>query len=315
VIHLALPKSIEQYYQEAGRAGRDGNAADCLLLWQKRDQATIGFFISQIGDGKEKERAWQRFHEIRELVDRDVCRQFEICSHFGERPKWTSCGKCDVCAGLPDSIERAGHPETVRTSVATSETPSVANSDLREALRQWRLETSRAKQVSAFVILFNSGLDELCAKQPSTLDELQRVSGFGPKKTERYGKEVLEIIERFRTVPPVNVAAKEEELTPLTAPERETLALLNGGCNLAEIAIKRQVQLQTVLVNVAELVARREYPYRSEWLPHDRYSEIFAAGAATGWQRLKPIKELLPEEITYGEIRLVAAHQRAQLAQ
>jgi len=47
VIHLALPKSIEQYYQEAGRAGRDGNAADCLLLWQKRDQATIGFFISQ----------------------------------------------------------------------------------------------------------------------------------------------------------------------------------------------------------------------------------------------------------------------------
>jgi helix-turn-helix protein len=73
--------------------------------------------------------------------------------------------------------------------------------------------------------------------------------------------------------------------------------------------------LQTVLVNVAELVARREYPYRSEWLPHDRYNEISAADAATGWQRLKPIKELLSVEITYGEIRLVAAHRRAQAAQ
>jgi len=47
----------------AGRAGRDGDAADCLLLWQKRDQATIGFFIGQIEDEREKERAWQRFHE------------------------------------------------------------------------------------------------------------------------------------------------------------------------------------------------------------------------------------------------------------
>jgi len=219
VIHLALPKSVEQYYQEAGRAGRDGNGADCLLLWQKRDQATIGFFISQVGDDQEKERAWQRFHEIRDFVDRDICRQFGICSHFGERPRWTSCEKCDICAGLPDSIERAGYADTGRTSVATSETPSVANSDLREALRQWRLETSRAKQVSAFVILFNSSLDELCEKQPSTPDELRRISGFGPKKTERYGKEVLEIIERSRTIPPVNVTIKEKRPMPLAAPE------------------------------------------------------------------------------------------------
>jgi ATP-dependent DNA helicase RecQ len=312
VIHLALPKSIEQYYQEAGRAGRDGNAADCLLLWQKRDQATIGFFISQIGEEREKERAWQRFHEIRDFVDRAVCRQHEICSHFGERPKWQSCGKCDVCAGLPDSIARAGAAEPAQKNITASPSAAAANSGLREALRQWRLATAREKQVSAFVILFNSGLDELCDKQPSTLDELQKIAGFGPKKTERYGTEVLEIINRFRTSPPATIHAAEKKPAPLTTPERETLTLLTSGFDLAAIAARRQVQLQTVLVNVSELVGRGAHPFQMEWLPQERYEQIQIAGAKVGWERLKPIKESLPEEITYGEIRLVAAHQRSK---
>ena len=48
VIHLSLPKSIEQYYQEAGRAGRDGLAADCIMLWQKRDAGLLAHFIEQV---------------------------------------------------------------------------------------------------------------------------------------------------------------------------------------------------------------------------------------------------------------------------
>ena len=76
VIHLSLPKSIEQYYQEAGRGGRDGLPADCVLLWQKKDAGLHAYFIGQINDPEEKERAWQRYHEIRGFVESDICAIF-----------------------------------------------------------------------------------------------------------------------------------------------------------------------------------------------------------------------------------------------
>jgi uncharacterized protein YpbB len=95
-------------------------------------------------------------------------------------------------------------------------------------------------------------------------------------------------------------------------PAQETLQLLEEGRSFAEIAQIRSRKLSTVVAAVAELVDRGQVHFRSEWIRQDAYRQIADAIHKLGAERLKPIKEALPEDTTYEEIRLVAAHLRRQ---
>jgi len=212
VVHMSLPKSIEQYYQEAGRAGRDGNPADCILLWQKQDAALLAHFMKQLTDAQERDRAWQRYHDIRSFVDSAECRQRQICRHFGEKPKWETCGSCDVCTGGMASLAEKSPSEPRARSRARALTPRSPadrrvvqvpaavrpNGELFEYLRQWRREVAAKQGVAAFVVMHDTTLDEICAKKPRWFAELQGITGLGKRKLELYGQALLDALERFR---------------------------------------------------------------------------------------------------------------------
>src|SRR4029077_2159622 len=175
VIHLALPKSVEQFYQEAGRAGRDGNPADCVLLWRKQDAGLLAYFVNQITDAAERERAWQRYHKIRDFAESNNCRHRQICTHFGETPKWGSCGACDVCGIAPEWMTIAASRAAVRQAVAATPQPHAAielDSDLREYLREWRRNAAKEQGMPAFVVLHDTTLEEICRIRPSSIAQL-----------------------------------------------------------------------------------------------------------------------------------------------
>jgi ATP-dependent DNA helicase RecQ len=329
VIHLSLPKSVEQYYQEAGRAGRDALPADCFLFWQRKDTGLHAFFIGKIEDPGEKERAWQRYHEVERFVQSTECRQRHVCRHFGESPKWDSCGNCDACAATPDWLEvelpaprrkpdATRKPQATYASASQSAVPRPAPAtlsisadvELKEYLREWRRNTAKEKGIAAFVVLHDSALVDLCLAKPSTLQELRRVSGFGDKRVEMYGKEILDVLRRFRQ----GERASDEGKQKVSSPAKETLRLLEEGRTFVEIARIRSRTLRAVVSLVADLIERGEAEFQTNWLSVERYNQIAAACQQLGMDRLKPLKEALPPEIPYEEIRLVIARLRTQPA-
>jgi ATP-dependent DNA helicase RecQ len=317
VIHLSLPKSIEQYYQEAGRAGRDGEPADCILLWQKRDTALLAHFINEITDPAETQRAWERYRSICKFAETAQCRNRQICLHFGETPKWSSCGACDVCGSEPEwlkvpvtAVSRIGRRKVrVTPAIETaSGEPALVSSEehaRREYLREWRRKISKEQRISAFIVMYDTTLEALCRMRPRSLQELRSVPGFGERKIETYGKRILSALADFDAG--ARAAAPREAQTK---PAEETLRLLREGKSMAEIAEIRQRQLNTVANTIATLVEEGEVEFDNSWVDANRKSVIEAACQRLGTQWLKPVKEACPPEVTYEEIRLVVAHLR-----
>ena len=207
VAHLDMPPSIESYYQEIGRAGRDGEASECLMFYTKGVWHQQTFFINQLQDDVERQRRLDRLRTMMNFCEQPRCRWQRILSYFGDQDQSEACGHCDNCLGDSaaelDAVEASAaeprrrvdpeNPPPPPGSVGSSPL-SAEESELYEALRQWRRQMAKTEVLPDYVIASNKDLDELARSRPATLAQLLAVKGFGPKRVENYGEALLAVI-------------------------------------------------------------------------------------------------------------------------
>jgi ATP-dependent DNA helicase RecQ len=220
VVHYQVPGTLEAYYQEMGRAGRDGLPATCLLLYAKRDKGLQSYFIRESDAPPEVIRQrWTQLDAMIAFCESGTCRHAGILAYFRDTQRVDRCGHCDVCdPAAAQAIAAPPHRRAPRAPRATramrqgrrrrdepAAPPSLPGEQaLTDRIRVWRTAWAKANDVPAFLVFSDRTLRALASQRPTTPADLNAVFGIGRRKIEQFGKELLEAI----------AAADESDSTP-----------------------------------------------------------------------------------------------------
>ena len=205
VIHYNMPECLENYYQEAGRAGRDGLAAECILLFAKQDIVLRRYFLEHkeyIGVPADdlpglQQRDEQRLQLMIRYCTEKLCLRNFILAYFGTN-RDRNCGFCGNCCGKTLSGKNIDDTEIIplrkRKRLSDKNTLTAEQQQLFEKLREWRLDMSARKKVPPYVIFSDKTLVDMAKKCPCNRQELLDVYGVGEYKCDIYGNSVLQVI-------------------------------------------------------------------------------------------------------------------------
>jgi len=200
VIHRDMPKSLEGYSQEIGRAGRDGADADCVLFYSWADVMSLERF----SDGLDSELADIQRRQVREMyrfAEAQACRHQMLARHFGESLE--ACGSsCDTCSGRNLMVEapKVARQSRIKAAGSFPVSEPVAQ-DEEEALflhlKALRKELADARGVPAYVVFTDATLQHMARFRPETEEHFLALSGVGVKKLELYGAVFIRAIRAF----------------------------------------------------------------------------------------------------------------------
>jgi ATP-dependent DNA helicase RecQ len=203
VIHRDMPKDVESWYQEIGRAGRDGLHSDCFVFFSWADVKLHERFLYDIDDDVLRNIKHRGTVHLFEILDARVCRHQAILRHFDEEiaPCDSACDSCTGVSGEETASAalaklKASGGSTRRHAKTTNAAGDVApaDADLFDRLRALRKQIADAQGVPAYIVFNDGTLAAMAAQMPTTEEELLLVSGVGPAKLERYGQAFLEVL-------------------------------------------------------------------------------------------------------------------------
>jgi ATP-dependent DNA helicase RecQ len=417
VVHMDLPKNIENYYQETGRAGRDGLKSDALLFYSYADVNKLKGFVEIDGNTEQSGIMLKKLDKMAEFGQTRRCRRQFLLHYFNEEHAG-NCNSCDVCLsenemfdgteiaqkalsavyrlkenfginytidflrgsksqaikewhkelktyGVGAEISKNDWHQYIRNlmdidvlklaegqypilKLTTKSIPILKGeaqvklfriedeeeiveevvdyeAELFNQLKSLRHQLAIEANVPAYVIFPDNTLVELAKYLPLELVDMDKISGFGHVKIERYGASFLEIVQAYCSEKQLETRIhlkvttrkrkkkreKKKRSSSKSDTKAETYALFTNGISITEIASMRSLTVNTIESHLAHFVYTGELPV-DKLVAKEKVPAIKSAIKTSGVGALGPIKQALGQAYSYGEIKAVMSEMKKE---